>query len=147
MDDRVAVNTHSAVLLEHVCFVDGFFKIRAFDGDRIVIFDDFSDFPLDHGGYFAAVNHPLARHADDDKLIALDFVFNDMGNNITGITSFGQNADFLGAIRQIIAQVNAAIAVPDEVFHRCRGSGKMRFVHQRDGSLAESDDHFHLAFF
>jgi hypothetical protein len=70
-----------------------------------------------------------------------------MGNDIAGITPFGQNADFFSAICQIITKVNAAIAVPDEIFDLRGRFGEMGFIHHRDGSLAEPDDHFHLAFF
>ena len=70
-----------------------------------------------------------------------------MGNDIAGITAFGQDADFFSTIRQIIAQVNTAIAVPDKFFNIFRRSGEVRFIHHRDGSLAEPDNHLHLALF
>jgi hypothetical protein len=49
------------------------------------------------------------------ELLAFDFVFDDMGNDVAGIASLGDNADFFLAIGQVIGQVDAAVAVPDQL--------------------------------
>jgi hypothetical protein len=68
-----------------------------------------------------------------------------VGDNVAGIASFGDDADFFLAIGQVVCQIDSAVAVPDQFVDVGRSSGKMGFIHQRHGSLAETDHHFHGA--
>ncbi len=79
------------------------------------------------------------------SLFALDLVFKDMGNDIARIASLGDNADLLFAIGQIVGQINAAIAVPYELFGILRFAHDAGLVHHGPAALAEADDHIHPA--
>ena len=45
------------------------------------------------------VRHPFAGNADDGQLFPLDLVFDDVRDDIAGITSFCDNSDVFLAIR------------------------------------------------
>jgi hypothetical protein len=57
------------------------------------------------------------------------------------------NSHLLLAVGQIIGQVDAAIAVPDQAVNRFGGGDKAGLVHHGHGSLAKADNHVHRARF
>jgi hypothetical protein len=48
------------------------------------------------------------------QLLALDLVFDDVGDDVARIAALGHNPDLFLAVGQIIGQVDAAVAVPDQ---------------------------------
>jgi len=93
------------------------------------------------------VDHTLAGDTYHHKLLAADFVFNNVGCDISGVTTLGNNTDFFLAVGQVVGQVDTAIAVPDKLVDIFGCSGEAGFIHHGQGSLAESDHHFHRTVF
>jgi len=89
------------------------------------------------------VDHALAGDTDHHKLFPADFILNDMGNDVSRVAALGNNTDFFFAVGQIIGQVDAAVAVPDQLVNIFGRSGKAGFIHHGQGSLAEPYHHLH----
>ncbi len=117
------------------------------DGDVVFIFDDFQDFAVEHGVDFAPIDHAFAGNADDDQLLPLNLVFDNVGDDVAGVAAFGNDADFFGAIGQVVGQIDPAIAVPYQVLQIFRGPGEIGFVHHRQGAPAKPNDYIHFALF
>ena len=82
MNHRVAVYADAAILLQDIFFGNGFFTSGCFDRYLSVRLGDVQNLFLDHGIYFAFIDHAVAGNADDVELIALDFVLKDVGHDI-----------------------------------------------------------------
>ena len=85
VDDRIAVRTDGAVLLEDIYFIDGFIDTVALDIYFAVGLGDLLDFGIKHGFDFVPVNHSFAGDTDNYDLIPFDFIFDNMGHNVSGI--------------------------------------------------------------
>ena len=82
-----------------------------------------------------------------EVITPFDFVFDNMGHNVSRITSFGNNTDFFLSIGQIIRKINSAVAVPHQMVYILRCFHKTGFIHHRHGAFSESDHHVHLGLF
>ncbi|VTR69812.1 hypothetical protein DESC_770188 [Desulfosarcina cetonica] len=79
------------------------------------------------------------------QLLAFDFVFDNVVDDVARITALGENGDLLLAVGQVVRQVDSAVAVPHQG-RRILGPGdKARLVHHGHGPLTKSDDHLHAA--
>ena len=103
------------VALKELLFLKGFFKINAFDHKFGSVLLDVKDFlMLDCTGHGAMVDHPFAGDAHNIELIPLDLIFDNMRDNVSRIASIGDDADFVGSLGQIIAQVQTAKVYPSK---------------------------------
>ncbi len=93
------------------------------------------------------VDHALAGDTDHHELLPADFVFDNMGCDISRVAALGDNTDSFFAVGQVVGQVDTAVAVPDKPADILGRSGKTGLIHHGQGSLAESDHHLHRTVF
>ena len=131
---------HGAVGLQHLGPGVGLAEALAADHQRVPF--------LYHGGDFARrglpdaplVDHAGARHPDDGQLLAFDLVLDDVSDDVAAVAALGHHGDLLGPLGQVVGQVDAAVAVPDELVHLVGLADEARLVHHRHRSPAEADD-------
>ena len=141
------MDAQTAVLLQHFAFIEQGFRFRRFDLDGVLVFRDLQDLALHQTGDLAFIDHSHTGNADDVNLVTLDFVFDDVGDDVARVAPLGEDGHLLFPVGQIVGQVDAAIAVPHQGVNRFRRRCEAGLIHHGHASFAEADNHVHGALF
>jgi hypothetical protein len=145
VEDRVAMPTDAAAVLKDLLAWERAFQSPPSDLDPAVGLHHLQDLrplgPLLKG---PSIQHPLTRDSQNQDLLSLDLVLLDMAHQGSSIASFGHYCHLLLPLCQVVAEVEAAEAVPVKELGILHRADEPRTADHGDAPLPEPDDKIHL---